>query len=105
MRSPLEEVTISDEIITKSNQYQAILDSLSRYNEQIEIINQKIEERKLSVDKFSLQNQKVSLECLKNTKLRYSSEKSELINRYNELLRNIKVSDKYSTPSNNCRVL
>lgn len=84
-RSPLDEVVISDEIITMSNQYQAILDNLSGYNEQIESINQKIEERKLSVDKLSLQNQKVSLERLKNTQLRYSSDKSELIKSYKEL--------------------
>lgn len=93
-RSPLDEVVISDEIITMSNQYQAILDNLSGYNEQIESINQKIEERKLSVDKLSLQNQKVSLERLKNTQLCYSSDKSELIKSYKELLGKIKKLNK-----------
>ncbi|PLR78278.1 hypothetical protein CU633_06080 [Bacillus sp. V3-13] len=89
-RSPLEQIIISNEIIEKNNQYQAILTNISSYNEQIESINKKIDERKLSLHKLSLQNEKVTLERLKNTQLRYSSEKSDLINKYNLILGKIK---------------
>ncbi|MCG7314479.1 AAA family ATPase [Priestia flexa] len=93
-RSPLEQIIISDEITEKCNQYQAILVNISSYNELIESINQKIEERKLSLHQLSLQNEKVTLERLKNIQLRYSNEKSELINNYNVILDSIKNLNK-----------
>ncbi|MFD1337013.1 AAA family ATPase [Oceanobacillus iheyensis] len=93
-RSPLEQIIISDEIIEKFNRYQSILIIIKSYNELVEAINQKIEERKLSLNQISLQNEKVALERLKNTRLRYSSEKSDLINKYNLVLDKIKELNK-----------
>ncbi|RFA32201.1 hypothetical protein CAI16_18820 [Virgibacillus dokdonensis] len=93
-RSPLEQIIISDEIIEKFNRYQSILINIKSYNELVESINQKIDERKLSLNQFSLHNEKVTLERLKNTRLRYSSEKSDLINKYNLVLDKIKKLNK-----------
>lgn len=84
-RSPFESITISDDVNQKIDMYLTCLQQISDYNNYVESVNKLIEERKNSINQNNLQHLQVTLQRLKNIKLRYDSSKIELIDKYNQL--------------------
>lgn len=88
-RSPFESIHINDVASRIIDEYVEMLNLLSRYNVYVIEINRLIEDRKASINQTTLQNLKVTLQRLENTKLRYGTNKIDLIKEYNENLSKI----------------
>ncbi|WP_336789100.1 AAA family ATPase [Paenibacillus sp. MMO-177] len=80
--SPLEELLISEELNSIIDGYLAALEKLKDYNDKIDRTNQKIEERKATINHLKAQDIKSRLNYLMNTKLRHSDEKKAIIDKY-----------------------
>ncbi|GAB5493242.1 MAG: AAA family ATPase [Phototrophicaceae bacterium] len=87
--SPLDMMIISDEIQILIEEYDKILLRLKQYNDLVQIENQKIEEKKLSLDTSSLENLEIDLNLAKDTNTRYRDDINKICKIYDVLIQDL----------------
>ncbi|RCX19796.1 wobble nucleotide-excising tRNase [Fontibacillus phaseoli] len=95
-RSPFEIVPLSDDANQRIDGYLRVLSIITEYNRSVIELNKIIDARRASINQTGFQNLTVSLQRLKNTKLRYEINKVQAIEEYMKLLSTIQTmnSDK-----------